>query len=212
MNRTFDSLLHRLYPSRCAFCNKVIENEQQACPDCLKKTRNVPVIKTVLQNSFCVSAFPYNDIYRRGILDYKFKGRKRSAVCFAEYIAAAVKEFYKNDSIDYITAVPLTKKQKRRRGFNQAEELGRRLSEILGIPYRECLVKIRDNQLQHTLSKSDRAKNVKGVYKTADKEINNLKLLVVDDIITTGCTLEECSKILKKAGCKVLCCTLCKAV
>lgn len=211
MSRKAEKLLKNLYPARCAFCNKITRDRTAVCPDCTEKIKAKRPIETALSNSFCVSAFPYEDIFRRGVLDFKFRGRKRGARCFALYIANAVKECYKNDCIDYITAVPLTRKQKRKRGFNQAEELGRALSRILEIPYMECLVKIKDNQLQHTLSKNERAKNVKGVYKIADKEINNLNLLLVDDIVTTGCTLEECCKILKKSGCKVLCCTLCRA-
>lgn len=212
MNRIFDRALHLIYPCRCAFCNRIIESNKQVCDDCGNKTAHLSPIKTVLKNSFCISAFPYNDIYRRAVLDFKFKKRKRNADCFSGYIAKAVRECYKNERIDCITAVPLTRKQKKKRGFNQAEELGRSLAENLGVPYRECLVKIRDNQYQHTLSKSERAKNVKGVYKTANQEINNLKILIVDDIVTTGFTLEECCKVLEKSECKVICCTLCKTI
>lgn len=206
----FKSIGDLLFPTHCPFCYKIIPKDNLLCSDCKKKVVDGLNFKTVLKNSVCVSAFPYSDIYRNAILRFKFGKAIRSASCLSLYISKAVRECYKDESIDFITAVPLSIKQKNARGFNHAEILARNLSEVLDIPYKECLIKTKENLYQHKLNQKDRKQNVKGVYDIASDEIKNLKILLIDDIITTGCTLEECCKILNKSHNKVLCATFCK--
>lgn len=90
-------------------------------------------------------------------------------------------------------------KNQRERGYNQSELLAKQCSEIMGIPYAELLEKHKANKAQHTLKGKERENNVHGVYRVADIELAADKtILIIDDIITTGNTLGECCKVLKK--------------
>ena len=210
MSRLFKRLAQMIFPVRCPFCRKVIPKEQIACTECNKLALSCKPLKTVLPHSFCVSPFPYSGIFRRAVLDLKFRKKRQNAECMAVYMARIISECLNTEKIDCVTSVPLSKKQLRQRGFNQAQVLAEEISEILNIPYKECLVKTRENQSQHRLSKSQRMTNVNGVYKAADNSVQGLRVLIIDDIITTGYTLDECCKVLKKADCQVFCSAFCK--
>ncbi len=210
MNMIFDFIINLFYPSRCVFCNKIIDREKVCCDECNRKAKDYKPIKTIINNTFCVSAFPYCGVFKNAILNLKIRGKIQNADVLSLYMIKAIREYYNNDKFDYVTAVPLSKKQRNQRGFNQSEIIARKIAENLSVPYKECLVKIKDNKPQHSLNRELRKLNVKGVYKIENENIVNLKILLVDDIVTTGCTLKECSKILTKYKNKVLCCAFCK--
>lgn len=212
MNRFLDFIIHLFYPARCAFCNKITEREKVCCDECNSQIKGVDSITTVLNNTFCVSAFPYSSIYRKAILNFKLKEKIQNADTHSLYMLRAIREYYNDDNFDCVTAVPLSEKQKLKRGFNQSEILARKIAESLGVPYKECLVKVKDNKPQHSLNRDLRKSNVKGVYKTANKQTTNLKILLIDDIVTTGSTLEECARVLQKSKNKVLCSAFCRTV
>lgn len=100
--------------------------------------------------------------------------------------------------------VPLYKNKLKQRGFNQAEEIAKELSKYLKIPiFNNLLIKIKPTPAQVELDKKQRKNNIKGVFSVKNpKAIKQKKILLVDDIFTTGSTLEECAKILKEAGAK----------
>lgn len=99
--------------------------------------------------------------------------------------------------------IPLFKRNLKRRGFNQAEEITKNLAKILEIPSSNCLVKIKETPSQTELSGREREKNIKGTFSVKNKElIKNRKVILVDDIYTTGATMNEAAKILKEAGAK----------
>jgi ComF family protein len=100
--------------------------------------------------------------------------------------------------------IPLAKKKLKWRGFNQAEEIGKELAEFLKIPLiSDCLVKIKENKAQVELSEKERKENVRGVFFVKNKEkIVGKKILLVDDVFTTGATMEEAARVLKEAGAK----------
>ena len=108
---------------------------------------------------------------------------------------------------DYITCVPMHKEQKLNRGYNQSELLAKECADLMRTKYIHSLEKYKKNQVQHTLSGAERRKNVKGVYRPINKEmLKGKRVLLIDDIITTGSTLAECTKILSKCGCSDICC------
>jgi ComF family protein len=100
--------------------------------------------------------------------------------------------------------IPLTKKRIKWRGFNQAEEIGKELVKFLKIPLiSDCLIKIKENKAQVELSEKERKENVKGVFFIKNKEeIRGKNVLLVDDVFTTGATMEEAARVLKEAGVK----------
>lgn len=103
-----------------------------------------------------------------------------------------------------IVPVPLFSKRKKRRGFNQAEEIGKIISEHLGIEISlDNLERIKNTRQQVGLNKEEREKNIQGAFRVRNPiELKNKIIFLVDDVYTTGATMEECSKILKRAGAK----------
>ena len=103
---------------------------------------------------------------------------------------------------DVLVPIPLARKKLKNRGYNQAEEIAKKLGKELKIPVIiDCLIKIRENLPQMELSKEERQENIKGVFEIKNKEkIQGKKILLVDDVYTTGATMEECAKVLKQAG------------
>ena len=116
-------------------------------------------------------------------------------------------------SYDIISAVPIHKKRKKERGYNQSELIAREIAKnIPVIVYKNALKKIKNNKRQSDLSKEDRLDNVKNVYQIANEEIiKDKRVVLFDDIYTTGSTLNECSRLLKQNGVKeILAITLAK--
>ena len=103
------------------------------------------------------------------------------------------------------------RKALQRRRFNHAEALARECAAVMGLPYVETLEKYRQNAPQHTLRRSERSLNVKDVYRVIDPSlVKGKRILLIDDIITTGSTLGECARMLKTGGCRrVICAVAC---
>jgi ComF family protein len=111
-------------------------------------------------------------------------------------------ENYK-DQFDFIIPVPLHPSKRRKRGYNQSEEFGKGLSEILNIPCTEKFLKrIKSTTTQTKKSKLNRWENVNEVFEVRDsEELQGKRVLLVDDVVTTGATLEACGEKLLRAGC-----------
>ena len=103
-----------------------------------------------------------------------------------------------------LVPVPLEKKKLKWRGFNQAQEIGRNLSKFFNIPLlNDILIKIKETLPQAELSEKERKENIKGVFMIRNqKKVLCKKILLVDDVYTTGATMEECARVLRKAGAK----------
>jgi len=106
--------------------------------------------------------------------------------------------------VDVMLPVPLHRRKLRQREFNQSALFVRYLSKYTGIPaIFDCLIKVRDTMPQVELSAEQRRKNLRNAFEVSDKGlIHGKDLLLVDDVLTTGATVRECSRILKKAGAK----------
>lgn len=215
-------LISWLFPRRCAFCGKPVAADGFVCADCLKK---LPFVKGKLcqvcgrekrycccsqkkDYSFerCVSPLYYEDEARRGVIAFKFRKKENSATAFAFFAAEKIKEEYAGIAFDAVTSVPLSHTEKRRRGYNQAELFARKTAKLIGVPYKELLRKPSDIKLQRELDPERRWQNVKDAFKA---ENAGGTVLLADDIITTGATLDCCARELLKAGAeKVYCVTV----
>ena len=200
-----------IFPVRCPYCGKVIEHKDYACADCKKQFPERAIIRYAIGGCVCASALPYDGIFANGVKRFKFNNNAAYAKQLAIVLVMAILEIFQGEKFDLITCVPMHKDGLKERGYNQAELLARECAEIMQIPYVDTLEKFRKNRTQHSIKASERADNVRGVFRIIDKSIvKNKNILIIDDIITTGHTLGECTRILAKSGCSfVSCATLC---
>lgn len=156
----------------------------------------------------CVSPFYYEGPVRKSIISFKFHAKQSSAAAYAALSAQTIKKEYDRQHFDFVTCVPLTKREYLRRGFNQSEVFARALSRELRIPYKEALCKPRDVKPQRMLNSEQRWQNTHGAF-SAKGAFPGTAILLIDDVITTGATLSDCARALKEAGAKsVFCATI----
>ena len=144
--------------------------------------------------------FKYEGIIRDKLISYKFDEKSYLYDCFVKIILNDENACRKIKSYDIILPVPISKKRYKQRGYNQSELIAKKIAKELKIDYeKKCLYKIKDVTQQSKLSKNERKINIKDVYICKHKEkIERKNVLIVDDIYTTGSTVNECSKVLKK--------------
>ena len=152
--------------------------------------------------------FLYQGIIRKMILDYKFNEEAYLYKTFVNFLLKNKNFFEKLEKYDTIIPVPISNKRLKSRGYNQslllAKEISRNTSFNLKLQ-EDCIFKVKDITEQSKLNKEERAKNIQGVYKLFNEEsLYNKKILLVDDIFTTGSTVNECSKVLRKAKPKTI--------
>lgn len=202
-----------LFPWKCVFCGCVLENTD-ICSDCEK---NLPYTKgdSIYQKfpfvDKCVSPLYYKDRVRESIHRYKFYGCSAYFARYAAMMADCVENNLDCGGIDVISWIPLSKKRQHARGYNQAELVAREMAKLVGLPCAAVLKKIKNNKAQSsTRSFRQRSKNVVGAYELIDgADVKGKHILLVDDVVTTGSTLSEAARMLKKAGAKaVYCATL----
>lgn len=201
-------LFDLIYPPRCVLCHRFLESSRESvCDKCGRFVLSQTIHSRTGRNFIrCVAPFDYEGVVRDSVHRFKFRGCRFYAKTYGQWMAAAVAQEY--DGIELVTWVPTGKKRRRRRGYDQSRDLCVQTAELLGIPAVPCLRKIRENPPQSKLLDRDlRKKNVAGVYAPAAVErFNGRKILLVDDVITTGATLEECSRVLRKAGAREVVC------
>ncbi len=202
-------ILDVLFPKRCPYCDNLMQYDNLYCCDNCKSFFSIHMYSHNLNNSQCVSPFLYKDEYKRAILNYKFYNKAYFAKPFSNALLKTIDISYKDIRFDVVTCVPLSKESIRERQYNQSELLARFISKRKNTPYSSLLVKIKSNSPQHTLLRNEREQNVVGVYSAKDSKNIYKNILLIDDIITTGSTLNECVKVLKqKYNCNIYCATL----
>ena len=187
----------------CGICGKL--DQKSLCNKCKIKLQKNAICKiedyknTSSYFDEHIYLFQYNGEIRDAILKYKFDEKSYIYRTFLEFIknneniCAQIKKY------DIIIPVPISKKRLNSRGYNQSSLIAKNLAQELNIEYSEkILIKIKDNKPQSEMKQDTRKSNVRGVYKVINKErINNKKVLIVDDIFTTGSTVDECARVLK---------------
>lgn len=217
-------MLDLLFPQSCLYCEKeegylcqdclalIDILERQFCPHCGKivtdgKTCKNCRRKTKLNGLYFAVSYQ-NKLVQKIITQFKYEPFlvKELAKPLASLILT---HFYlldkkPNFSDFIIIPIPLLKKRLKQRGFNQAEELAKELSKNLELPLiNNILTKTKETLPQVELSKEKRRENIKGAFLAENKDIvKNQKILLVDDVYTTGSTMEECARVLKESGAK----------
>ena len=177
------------------------------CNECYSQIEKVPHYSSFAGTKYCdfvVSPFFYKDLYRDIFLQFKFSG------CFAYgHILGMKAAEYFNDftqmrEYDGIVIVPLSKQRLRERGFNQSEIMGKYIAEALDLPIINCIQKVIHTQTQSNLKGLDRINNVKNSFKIT-QPLTDKRIIIFDDIFTTGSTINEVARVIKNAGAKTVC-------
>ena len=200
------NVIELFYPNVCGFCGGL--SKQSICPKCMINIKNSLNFKIEYNNKRKhIYLFKYEDMIRKNLIKYKFQDASYLNESFVKIILKNEKINEILKSYDIIIPVPISKKRKRQRGYNQSELIAKNLAKF--IENMECktniLEKIKDNASQSTLTKMERCENVKGVYKIKPNcEIIGKTIILFDDIYTTGSTANECCKVLENAGAKLV--------
>ena len=207
--RWLRGILELLFPSKCVLCGNLLGKEElDLCRTCREQTPEYPKGKRKLQflDSF-TSVWYYEEYPRRSILRYKFGRRRNYAPAYGRLMAMKVQRDIP-ETFDCVTWVPVSSLRKLSRGFDQVELLSRHVGRELEIPSIPLLKKIRHNRRQSGLADAAmRRANVLGAYKTVNlSHIQGKKILLLDDVLTTGATVEECARVLLTAGAKEVHC------
>ena len=221
-----DLVLDFIYPKNisCILCNKPIKkiNTYSLCKDCFKELNFIqdgcikcgkPIIYHSLEKldlcgcSYCfnksfyfdkaISCIEYSDISKSMILGFKYKNK----TYMAKYISNIMKEKLdlENIKFDYITFVPLHKKRMRKRGFNQSEKIAKELGKMIDIPILDCIYRKLNTNRLYNLNRKERKIELKNAFLVKENinYANGKNILLIDDIFTTGSTVNEISKLLK---------------
>ena len=204
-----DRLLRALFPPKCILCKTLLrEEETDLCHHCRE---HAPVFsKEKINFSFIAgwtAVWYYKDTVRKGLLQYKFYGRRSCAAGFARALAMKLQR-ENMDRPDVLVWVPISRRRKFTRGYDQVELIAKALSAELEIPTSQALRKIRHTPPQSSLkTAAQRRANVLGAYRVISPEsVVGKNVLLIDDVITTGATASECARVLTMAGAvKVTC-------
>lgn len=198
-----DRILDFFFPPRCAFCGAILEESgdgvcsacRKALPRAAETERKCDFVRAY------TAPFYYEEPVRQGMLAYKFRNAPSRGKVFGRMIG---EDLLRRgiDGFDLISWVPLSAKRHRRRGYDQARLLAEAAAEALGTTAVPLLRKARDVSPQSRLrTPEERRANISGCYvvRSADA-VRGKRILLIDDIITTGSTLSECARMLLTAG------------
>ena len=203
-------LLKLLFPPKCMLCGRLLGEEQEICAACREKVLLNTAPPRVENGAFfdkAAAGLWYENDVRKAIHGLKYREKQSYARPLARVMAYTVRHKLEED-VDIITFVPTNAATLRKRGYNQAELLAQELAAMLDVPCLPTLEKTRDTNPMHGLRPEERRANVLGAYRLccSAETVAGKRVLVADDILTTGSTLSECARMLKTAGAvRVLC-------
>lgn len=201
-----DFILSLIYPNVCGFCGKI--NENSLCEKCKKRLSKKLIYKVQeVQDKYFekhIYLAHYDGEFRDAILSYKFFDKPYMYKTFTKLILNNKNICSIMETYDIIVAVPIHKKRKGERGYNQSELIAKEIGKNFNkLKYVNILRKTKNNLRQSELKKEERVENVKNVYEIQNKQIiQGKRIILFDDIYTTGNTVYECAKILKQNGSK----------
>lgn len=216
----FDKCLGILYPQTCCFCGKV--SKSHICRECAKKVSYIqePVCKKCgkpiryEEKEFCGdcserewhyeqgrSVWLHTGIVRRSIYQFKYHNRRIYGRFYAEELFRIYGEMLRKWQIDVIIPIPLHPNRRRKRGYNQAEIVAAHLGKLTGISVdTKSVIRVQNTKPQKELSHKDRNKNLRSAFRITRHWNKGKNVLLIDDIYTTGSTIDSVAKVLKENG------------
>jgi ComF family protein len=214
----FSEFIELLFPRPCVACGKSLNSsEKTVCIQCLSTLPRTDF--HVLENnqlerlfwgrveveraaSFCY--YGKSSPLQLMIHELKYRGDRKMGMFLGRLFAQQITANWAD--VDYLIPIPLHRKKLRKRGFNQAELIARGMSDAMGIPLRtDLLERVKSNETQTNKSVEERAENVAGIFALKNsKQLEHKRVLLIDDVITTGATMGECVAVLNQVeGVKV---------
>ncbi len=209
-------ILDLLFPRRCPICDEIIRDGyihdkcipkikiigKKSCCICGKYIPNGSICRECNEHNHYydlgISTFIYTGELKESILRFKYNKRQEYAKFFAREMAKKI--LVNNIPIDIIVPVPIHRKRLVKRGYNQAELLAKEIASIIDKPFNNCLIRIKNTKPLNQLDKNQRLETMKGTIKFSGDNIIDKDILIVDDIYTTGTTIDICANKLKEVG------------
>ena len=208
MRQLLGRVLDLIYPPKCPFCQALLSDPSQGvCKTCW--TSLVSDCSRDRQGDWfsgCFYALPYGDAVREAILRFKFESCRYYAGGFGRILSQCIQT--RNPPFVVLTWAPVSRERKRQRGYDQTQLLCREVGKALGVQPVKTLEKTRNNPPQSGLtSLRERKENVKDLYRVPNPElVGGKRVLLIDDIVTTGSTVSACSRALLLAGAESVWC------
>ncbi|MGN0824589.1 MAG: ComF family protein [Candidatus Coproplasma sp.] len=218
----FKAILNAIFPQNyaCLLCGREIFDGSDLCPECEKTITfndgiTCPVCgrKTAL-DQICLECKAQAPLFDKGASAMVYEGGARNLILKFKNDNAYLKDYLAKKlfekclsftDAEAVCFVPMTKKDCRKRGYNQAELLADELSKLLSLPVlKNAIEKVKSSIAQKSLTRAQRLENLRGCFKAKREEIKDKTLIVVDDVLTTGATADAVCKELKKMGAKKL--------
>lgn len=199
--RIYHYLVQLLFPPKCVLCGKLLKKEETD----LRRTCRVeaPYYRNTKRKPQFLDSFAaiwyYEGTARSSVLGYKFRGKRNYASAYGRLLAMELSR--RELEFDLLTWIPVSPLRKFRRGYDQVELLARAVGRELGLTPVPTLQKIRNNRPQSGIhGEAQRKANVLGVYRVRKVDVSGKRILLLDDILTTGATASEAARVLKTAG------------
>lgn len=207
-----ETLMNILFPPKCIFCKSLLRptTEMSICEECyteipfLGRNRidasDLDVHPNYCDEVLCICE--YSKSVKEMIAKFKFSNKPSYYRILGKLLAKKIKEMTNHDRFDIIIGVPLSKNKLIQRGYNQSQLIASTLSKEIKIPEKSKLLsRVRDTGSQSHLAKRERYLNVKNAFRVSNvDEIFGKSIILLDDVLTTGNTVNECCRVLKEAG------------
>ncbi len=212
-----ESILSLVFPPLCSVCGEELHGEKLICSTCFADVREIPPpvcevcgrpIKKGKICRECKKGREFDVVRGYGLYEhplkeiikiFKYRHSPSLGKRLARFLYLAMEKAPVLFKVDFITPVPVHFLRRMERGFNQCDVLAHELSELTGIPVRNVLYKKKITLPQALLSHDKRKTNLRGAFRVKE-EIDGKRILLVDDVLTTGSTLEEAARVLKENG------------
>lgn len=219
-------VLEILYPVRCPVCHEILKGRDGICPGCRQRLHYIQEPKCkkcgkqleMAEQEYCrdcmrfshafdkgEAVFSYDDIMRRSVSMFKYHNRREYAKVYAKEMRECCAHFLKMAAPEVILPVPIHKQKKRERGFNQAELIAKELGKLMDIPVDSSyLIRKEKTTPQKELTRRQRKVNLKEVFGIQSNGKYYKRVLLIDDIYTTGATIDAISEILRENQTKII--------
>ena len=202
-----NSIIKFFLPPKCMFCSNVITDET-LCDKCREKLKNLKIeeyARNIHHSCFkyldsCISFYYYRDVVRDGLLHAKFKSCGSFVDGFIDCMEFDFEKFCTDNKIDMVISMPAHKSKFYMQEYDLPQQMVRAIAKKYNLSYNKDLItKVKKTENQHRLSYTLRKSNLNGAF-SLNKDVKGKNILIIDDIISTGYSLEEVAKCLKKGG------------